>query len=246
MEKLITILSCIIVGQLAQSKEIISAFGKTAQTEFNGWSVSPYNAFDDVKFSENGIEIYSANGGDYTLSFQSKIISLKDYTSVQLNLAFNSLQNAHLNFVDIAVSNDGKVWKNLNVNQKELTAEFENTDLQTQYLKISANLSLNSNAIFQFTDLELSGEKKKTELEEQLREIKEEKPFFVFCFNRSITVETKLESSYTIVITNLAGQNVFSFETAESTRIEPDLNDGIYIVSIIQNEQLIFNKKIIF
>ena len=174
------------------------------------------------------------------------MVELQDYSNIQIQLNFLSTQNAKLNFVDAALSSDGKAWSYLAVDQKLLSADIENANSDFKHLKISVNLSLKSNAIFQFTDLELSGNKNKTELQEQLPEVKQEQPFFVFCFNRSITVETKLESPYTIVITNLAGQNVFYYETSESTRIEPELNDGIYIVSIIQNQQLIMNKKVIF
>lgn len=246
MKKLVALIVCLLALQLTQSKEIITAFGKTAKTEFNGWSVQPYNAFNELDFNEDGITVSSLQGGDYTVNFQTKLAILKDYYFVELSLAFAELQNTKLNFVDVSISEDGKHWTNISVNQKLLTAEFENASLTFQFLKISANLSLQSNAIFRFTDVVLSGEKKKTILEEQLPEIKEENPFFVFCFNRSITIETKLESPYTIVITNLAGQNVFALETIESTRIEPDLNDGIYVVSILQNQEIIFNKKVIF
>ena len=232
MKKLGATICCIVALQFAQSKEIIAAFGKTANIAFNGWSVEPYAAFSDVIFNEGGIELHSINGGDYTINFQHKMVELQDYSNIQIQLNFLSTQNAKLNFVDAALSSDGKAWSYLAVDQKLLSADIENANSDFKHLKISVNLSLKSNAIFQFTDLELSGNKNKTELQEQLPEVKQEQPFFVFCFNRSITVETKLESPY--------------YETSESTRIEPELNDGIYIVSIIQNQQLIMNKKVIF
>src|SRR5687767_6088974 len=120
------------------------------------------------------------------------------------------------------------------MDQNNYRAVIANTDKSLKYLRFAINVSFESHGYLECSYFRLAGENEPV-IEERATPPAEEDPFFVFCFNKSVTVETKTDQPYEVTIYNLAGQVVFTEKHAGSTRIEHDLPEGSYVVAIMQD-----------
>lgn len=226
------------------SNQVLLECGTSTGNGFDGWSIEPYAAFTNVTFTEETIAFYAENGGDYSIVLIRKIEVMKEFSSLNLSFGFSNFENCTLNQVDVFASSDGKAWESIRVSQTEYKTIFENNK-GFQFIKLVANVSCSRKGYLECSYFRLSSDEEVAvnEAPPTVPEIREE--FFIFFFNRSVNVETQNELPYEIVFTNLSGQVVYSESSVGSTRVESELPDGIYIISIIQNKQVLRTKKII-
>ena len=228
------------------SKDILLECGATTRNGFNGWTISPYDVFDNVIFTDETVDFYSDNGGDYTISLTRKIEAMRDYSIIDLTVEINAIENCTVNYVDAFVSEDGKNWTTVLLDQTTFKSIINNEKGLYQFLKIAINTSFESAGYLQFAYLKVEGENdwEMQEIETVPQTIST--PFFIFCFNKSINVETKSEEPYDVIFSNIAGQIVYTETSNGSTRIETDLPEGVYVISIFQNGEFLQSKKVIF
>ena len=245
MERGIGFAVLLLVCSTAFSANFVYECGKSSAQGFNGWSVQPYTAFTRVDFTEETVSFYMENGGDYTILLTRKIEDMQSYKTMQYDIRFDVIENCVLNAVDVFASADGKNWKRMEQGPDELSGIIENPG-NYQYVRIAADVSFYKDGYLECSYFKLAGEDpvKAVDSEEEL--IEEMTEFFVFCFNKSINVETQNEEVYEVIFTNVAGQIMYRETALGSTRIESGLPEGVYIISIVQNGQVIHTKKVLF
>lgn len=227
------------------SNNLIHACGFSAENDFSGWSVNPYKAFSEVEFKEETVAFHVKDGGDYTLLLTRKISEMKTYSQLDFNVRFDKIQNCILNNVDVFVSPDGKNWTATETDANGLHKIIAD-DPSFEHVRIAANISFQSNGFIECTYFSVEGNDPVSLVSEDEIPVETAEDFFVFCFNRSVNIETQSEGAYEILFTNLAGQIVYRESSVGSTRIVAELPDGMYIVSVVQDGVLVKTKKVIF
>lgn len=245
MERRIGFAVLLLAGSTALSNEVVYECGKSSSSGFNGWSVSPYSAFSEVEFREETVAFHVENGGEYTLILTRKIQTMKSFSKLSFDIRFDEIENCILNFVDVYASADGKNWQSIETDQDNLTGLIEN-ETGFEYVRIAANVSFYKNGYIECSYFRLEGEDPVSMIAAGEEPETERNEFFVFCFNKSINVETQNEAPYEVIFTNLAGQIMYRESAVGSTRIESGLPEGIYLVSVIQHGQILQTKKVVF
>jgi len=247
MTKKLLLFALSITVSTSFSKDILLECGTTTRTSFNGWTIYPYNVFDNVIFTDETIDFHAGNnGGDFTISLTRKIEAMKEYAELNLAVEINSIHGCIIHSIDAFVSEDGKNWALVELDQSNFQASFQNENLNYQFLKIAVNVSFEPSGYLQIGYVKVEGS---TNWEMELIEPEPQiisNPFFVFCFNKTINVETKSEQPYDVIFSSISGQIVYTETAIGSTRIETDLPEGIYVISIFQNGEFLQSKKVIF
>jgi hypothetical protein len=225
--------------------DLLLECGGSSRNAFNGWFVEPFNVFSDVVFSDESIGFYMENGGDYTVSLTRKIEAMADYALLDMTLSVEALENCTVNNIDLYTSPDGRTWSAVPMDQNNYRAVITNANRSLKFLRFAMNVSFEAHGYLQCSYFKLEGEHEPV-IEESTEIISEEKPFFVFCFNKSISIETKTELPYEVIFYNLAGQAVYSEKNTGSTRIEHNLPEGTYVITIVQGGVICHTKKVIF
>lgn len=244
MAKFLFTLPILLSCTLGFSKDLLMECGGTSRNPFNGWSIHPFNVFDNVVFSDESIGFFIENGGDYTVSLTRKIEAMRNYALLDLTLKVDAVENCKVNHVDLYVSADGHNWSLVPVDPNNNHTTIANPGGQFKYLRFAINISARGQGYLECSYFKMEGDNEP--VIEEIEPAVEEISFFVFCFNKSINVETKSEDQYEIVLCNLAGQIVHSETTIGSTRIETDLPEGVYVVSVIQDGEIKQTKKVVF
>jgi hypothetical protein len=226
-------------------QDLLLECGGQSRNAFNGWFIEPFNVFSDVVFTDESIGFYMENGGDYTVSLTRKIETMADYPLLDMTLNVEAAENCFVNHIDLYASPDGRTWSAVPMDQNNYRAVIINADQSYKFLRFAINVSFKSHGYLQCSYFRLSGEQKPV-IEESAETISEEKPFFVFCFNKSVSIETKTELPYDVIFYNLAGQAVYTEKNTGSTRIEHDLPEGTYVITIVQEGVICHTKKVIF
>jgi len=229
------------------TKDILLECGTSTRTGFNGWTIQPYAVFDTIIFTDETIDFYAGNnGGDFTISLTRKIEAMKEYAELDLAVEINSIHGCVIHSIDAFFSEDGKSWTFVKLDQSNFQASINNEKMDYQFLKIAVNVSFEPSGYLQCGYVKIEGENnwEMALIEPEPQIISN--PFFVFCFNKTINVETKSEQPYDVIFTSISGQIVYTETAIGSNRIETDLPDGIYIISIFQNGEFLQSKKVIF
>ena len=246
MERRIGFAVLLLMSGNALAGEVVYECGSRTTAAFNGWRVDPYAAFSAIEFKEETVAFHVANGGEYTLRLTRQIEAMKAFSTLQFDIRFGEISNCILNFVDVLVSKDGRIWKAVDVDQSDLTG-FIHDAADYSFFQIAANVSFFKDGFIECSYFKLEGEDP-VELVSEPAPVIEEVPeaFFVFCFNKSINVETKNELPYEVIFTNLAGQVVYRESAVGSTRVESGLPEGVYLISILQQGAVMQKKKVVF
>ncbi len=245
MERGVAILTLLFSSAASFSNQVILECGLNTRNGFNGWSVEPYAAFTNITFTEETVSFYVENGGDYSIVLTRKIESMQEFSSLNLSLGFSNFENCTLNNVDVYASTDSKNWVNIKLDQTDYETVFENQN-GFRFIKLVANVSSLNNGYLECTYFKLSSDEELAISELEPEKVDTKSEFFIFFFNRSVNVETQNELPYDIVFTNLAGQVVYSESSVGSTRIESELPDGVYVISVVQNKKVMRTKKVVF
>lgn len=215
---------------------------------FNGWSIQPYKAFTNVVFEDHAILVEKESGGNVSLELVRQFSDLSLYNLVEVNYSVAAMRNCSLNDVEIAVSTDRKNWKTIassSTNEKS----FFTKKLEAKFLKIKLTADFRNEGVLAINRLVVVNHDEKNEIVPEVNNeeiILPHEDFFMFFYNRSVNIETTTEEPYQLIISNLAGQIVYSDNGTGSTRFEPELNAGAYIISILRNGELVKSKKVVF
>jgi len=245
MERGCGIAVLLLVSGTTFSKETLLECGTQTSNGFNGWSLSPFAAFSAVEFKDETVAFYVKDGGEYTLNLTRKIETMRDFAQMDFNIRFDRFENCVLNFVDVYASEDGRIWKALDVDQSDFSGVINNAG-NYQFIRIAANVSFFRDGFIECSYFKLESDDPVSLESVTAPEPVVVKEFFVFCFNKSINVETQSELAYEVVFTNLAGQVVYRESSVGSTRVVSELPEGVYIISIVQNNHVVETKKVIF
>lgn len=224
--------------------------GEGSENGFNGWTVKGLNQNAHLYFEQKHLEIFSHQSGECSLELTKKIDDMVGFTDINISFDLEELNNCSINYATAYLSSDGKNWKAINsdANNESVSARTEKMDCS--FIKLVANITFFKEGRMSVKRAFVTGSYNKNPKPEialiktgpaavQVKEM-----FLVFDFENKINIETQNDEPYEFVLTNLAGQIVQREKSIGSTRFETEVSEGIYIVSIIQNNKLITTKKV--
>jgi len=226
------------------SKEILLECGIATGKGYNGWYIDPVNNLSDLIFTDETVAFYTEQKGDFTFLMTKKINLFSSYSLLNLEFDFTPIENCKINYVDVYVSEDNKNWRSIqNSNRLYKTTISENVE-KISFLRLAVNVSFFGVGSFEATYFKLTGENTLV-ADQNFSEIFVQDDFFIFSFNKSVSIETKDDAIYEIVIINMAGQIVYTEKTTGSSRVETNFPEGIYIVSIVKDGKIYSTKKLV-
>ena len=224
--------------------EIILECGKGSDNNFNGWYIHPYNAFEALDFYENHVEFISEAGGEYSISLSRKIPQMSEYANLLIEFNFETIENCRLNTVTVYLSKDGIHWDAVQEEATQKGVTIENPDLDYQYVKAIADITFYTNGKISWDYAKIEGEYTLSMEETEIPAREEGNAYHIFSYNKVINIECDTEKEYTVLITNLAGQIQYHESGFGPEKISTNYPNGIYIVHIIQNHEMITTKKV--
>lgn len=244
MKRAMVISAVIAICQTAFGNQIILECGKSSGKDFNGWSIAPYEAFSEVSFEGESIQLKVDQGGDYTLILSRHISEMKDFESSQFEIEFTELRNCALNQVDFFASRDGKSWEYVAVNAGDLSGTINSKEYE--YFKVAAQISFSRSGSLICSYFRLEGSNPVAVAVVEPAESAIQNTFFAFCFNGIVNVETQSEEPFQLYLTNLAGQICYQASGVGSTRFEPNVSEGMFILTVVQGSEVKLTKKLVF
>ena len=237
-------------GEISNNTKTLFHCGEGSENGFNGWYISGLDANAHVYFEQKHLEIFSHQSGNCSLELTKKIDDMVGFNDINVSFELEELANCQINYATAYLSSDGKNWTpvNKNINNEMVSARVEK--MNCTYLRLVANITFFNEGRMSVKRAFVTGaysKKPKPEIAAiktgpaatQIKEM-----FLVFDFEKNINIETQNEEPYEFVLTNLSGQIVQREKSIGSTRFETEVSEGIYIVSIIQNNKLIATKKV--
>ena len=229
MTKTLLLIALAITVSKSFSKDILLECGTSTRNGFNGWMISPFDVFDQVLFTDETIDFYANNqGGDYTISLTRKIESMKDYSQLELSVEINAIHNCFVNSINVFVSEDGRSWTTIQLDQTNYLATIQNENLSLQFLKIAVNVSFEPSGYLQCSYVKLEGE---NDWEMELIEPEPQvitNPFFFFFFNKTKKCNFKLNK---FIESSLNSSSVKKFKK-KSTEIISSKNKFINSIKL--------------
>ncbi len=251
MKHLILLLAVSLISTYSNTKELLFECGTNAKANFNGWQVEPYQAFDNISFTENEIEIYSENGGDYSISLIKKIEDMVGYSTLFIDMNFDVRNNCEINYANVYLSKNGKTWDAIPDRADLENVQITNSLMNYTFVKTVIDVRFFENGILSFNHFKVEGEYESNEIQEEAIVSQLPKPtnadpkFHIFSYQKVINVETKSDLDYEIYISDIKGQVVYHSDKNGSSRIEANYPNGIYIISIIQDNRIVSTKKLV-
>lgn len=246
MRQIFLILSITLSPILSNSKELLYECGLNTENNFNGWTVHPMAVFDNIGFYENEIEFYAENGGDYSIAFSRKIEDMIGYSTIFVDLNFEELNNSTVNYANVYLSTNGKKWDAISKRADLGEVQITNSLMNYMFVKIVVNITFFSEGIVSLNKVKIAGEyESAVEETRDVQPIDEDPLFHIFSYQKVINIETKTAEDYKIYITDMRGQVIYQTDKNGSSRVEADYPNGIYIISIIQNNKIIQSKKVV-
>lgn len=223
---------------------------------FEGWMLSGLSHETITYFEKDHIEFFQHNPGNYSIGFEKKIEDMIGYTDICVTADVGSIENCNVNYTTAYISKDGKTWIPLNDDVRN-GAQFYSEKMEFMFVKVVADITFFNQGRFRmnkatvYGDYNLRKSKPAFVLSEMAataygpaaQQIYDE--FFIFSYENNINVETKNGKHYEFVLSNLLGQVIFKEKSKGSRRFEMDVPDGIYFVTIIQDDKLITTKKVV-
>ena len=230
--------------------------GVGTERGFEGWMLSGLSDETITYFEKDHIEFFQHNPGNYSIGFEKKIEDMIGYTDLRIAATIDAMENCVINYATVYVSKDGKDWCPLNDDVRN-SADFYAEKMEFMFIKIVADITFFQQGRFRMNNAVVYGNYKvrKCKPEFNLTEmsatasgpaanqLKEE--FFVFSYDKNINIETENQDDYEFVLSNLLGQVILKEKSQGSRRFETDVPDGIYFVTIIQDDKLITTKKVV-
>lgn len=252
MKRTLVILLFLLVGGTMSAKEVLFTCGEGRDQGFEGWTIQPYKPFEWVDFSENQLSLYCEKGGEYSITLMRELDELVGYSTLFLDLAMEISPYSLINHVNVFFSMDGSHWDAVQDDALNKEVQLTNGRMNYLFVKIVANVSFFTAGKLTFKGLTVSGE-----YESELEPVQEEETlvvdphpvhpdlgFYIFCYNGVITVETQNEKPYEAVLINLSGQIIQRTYGNGSMQFQTECPAGIYLVTIIQDNQVLSTTKV--
>ena len=233
--------------------EQLFSCGVDSEKGFNGWGVKGVNDDVNIYFDNKQIEFFSHQANNYNISFTKRLDQMIGFSDLIISFGFGEAENCELKHATVYLSEDGKDWRALNQNAKHTAVQSYSENMNLLYLKLVTNVSFYSEGRFRLRSARVFGDytlnkhnppkefrlMKKGPAADQLKQI-----FHVFSFKKKINIETKSQEEYKFILYDTKGRIVKEDIGTGSKRFETPYKDGIYFVSIIQNNKLIITKKV--
>lgn len=244
MKQTLLIWAATLFGVHAYGGEVIMECGRGSDNNFNGWYIHPHSVFEGLNFYDSHVEFVSNSGGDYSISLSRKIPEMSDYSNLQIEFHFETIENCRLNNITVYMSRNGEDWEAVQQEATNSGVEIENPDLDYEYVKAVANVTFYANGKISWDYAKIEGDYTLSMEEQPLRAREPEDDFYIYSYNKVINIECRTEEDYTVLVTNLAGQIQYHESGFGSERIEADYPPGIYIVHIIKDFQMVTTRKV--
>lgn len=240
----------------AGKMKVLFQCGKGTERGFEGWMLTGLSHETITYFERDHIEFFQHNPGNYSIGFEKKIEDMIGYTDLCITADVGAMENCNVNYTTAYVSKDGKSWIPLNDDARE-GATFYSQKMEFMFVKVIADITFYNQGRFRMNKATVYGDYnvKKSRPEFVLSEMatiangpaahQVYDEFFIFSYENNINIETKNEKQYEFVLSNLLGQVIHQEKSKGSRRFEVDVPDGIYFVTIIQDDKLITTKKIV-
>ena len=238
---------CLFLGGIAMADEVILECGQNSGNNFNGWAIPNYHLFDRVDFHENSIEFYREVGGNLPIIVSKKVDDLSEYLNLSILFNFQANYNAEVVMVTYYLSEDGINWVAVEESRNNKAVEISHYSDYT-YVKAIANVLMEEDGSVSCDYFKLEGKRPALASNDSNSWLDDEKTaatFKVFPFRDFINIETQSEEVYQIQVTAISGKIIYRETQLGSTRIDLDnASKGIYIVTIIQNNQIVQSQKV--
>jgi hypothetical protein len=240
--------------------------GVGTERGFEGWTLSGLSNETITYFEKDHIEFFQHNPGNYSIGFEKKIEDMIGFTDLRLSASIDEVENCLINTVTAYISKDGLKWQPLNKDVRN-GANYYAEKMEFMFVKIVANISFFKEGRFRMNHAAVYGDykvrKRKTDfsltnmasvaegnVSAQIKNAiwpwdQKEEEFFVFSYQKSVNIETKIEGEYEFVLSNLLGQVIVLEKSQGSMRFETNVPDGIYFVSILRDDKVITTKKVV-
>ena len=230
--------------------------GVGTEKGFDGWMLSGLSHETITWFEKDHIEFFQHHPGNYSIGFEKKIDDMIGYTDLRLSTEINAVENCQVNCATAYVSKNGKEWIALNKDPR-YGAGFYSEKMEFMFVKIVADITFYHEGRFRMNRATIYGDYhiRKSKPDFELSELAKiangpasnqiYEAFFIFSFDKKINVETQSDNGYEFVLSNLLGQVVLREKSKGSRRFEVDVPDGIYFVTILQDDKLITTKKVV-
>lgn len=245
MKQTVLLWAMSLFGIHAFSGEILIESGTDKDDNFNGWYVTPFALFSNMEFHDDYVEFFSENGGEISIELMRKIPAMSDFAELIVEFRFDELINSRLNTISIYASRDGLHWEAIPEDATYKAVQFANPDYAFTYLKAVANVTFFSNGKMRWNYTRVEGKEDAPETAAVTSLAKEEELFTVFTFDKAITIRTAEEKPYTIMVTNMSGQIVHYEKVNGPRKIDTNFKDGVYIIHILQDDQMVKTQKVV-
>lgn len=225
--------------------------GEGSESGFNGWYVKGLNPNSHVYFEQKHLEIFSHQSGNCSLELTKKIDDMVGFNDINVSFDLEELANCQINYATAYLSADGKTWNAIQNNAHNEMVSGRVEKMNCTYLRLVANITffqegrMSVNRAFITGAYTANHESPIAAISTGPAAVQVKEMFLVFDFENKINIETQNEEPYEFIVTNMAGQVLQREQSVGSTRFETELSKGIYLVSIIQNNQLIITKKVV-
>ena len=233
--------------------EQLFSCGEGSESGFNGWMINGVSDAVNIYFENKRIEFFSHQANNFDISFTKRLDQLIGFTDLNISFGFDEIENCDLNYATVYLSEDGKHWDAINENAKHGTVTNYSEKMNLLYLRLVTNVSFHNEGRFSLNSARVHGDytlgkhnppaefglATKGPAANQLRQI-----FHVFSFDKRINIETKNQEEYKFVLYDNKGRIVKEDVGVGSKRFETPYKDGVYFVSIIQDNKLIITKKV--
>jgi hypothetical protein len=249
MKRGLVVLIFCLAGSRVVAQDVLLECGQNSGNNFNGWLVDPYSVFDEILFEETGTTFYSAAGGNFSVSLTKKVDDLNDYQRLSMLFNFEPVKNCVLEHVVYSISEDGKKWRHLNLSRNNVALTVANDSLDIRFIRATATAEFGENGslVCDYVKVEGLDPVTLTTVEEKTEEVVETEAFYIFNFEHTLNIETKIDTPYEVLITSITGHVVYRERVVGSNRIQlPEDLLGIYIVNVIYENTFQASKKVVF
>ncbi|MFT4600592.1 MAG: hypothetical protein ACI857_000768 [Arenicella sp.] len=233
--------------------EQLYSCGEGSESGFNGWMINGVSDAVNIYFENKQIEFFSHQANNFDISFTKRLDQLVGFSDLNIAFDFDAVENCELNHATVYLSEDGKHWNPINKDAKNGAVTNYSEKMNLLYLKLVTNVSFYNEGRFKLRSASVMGDytlgrnnppkefglATKGPAAVQLKQI-----FRVFSFEKRINIETQNDEEYRFVLYDTKGRIVKEDVGMGSKRFETPYKDGVYFVSIIQNNKLIITKKV--
>lgn len=249
MRKLLIGLLLLSIARVSFGQTILLECGQNSGKNFDGWFVENHHPFDAIEFDAYSVAFEHWLGGNFAVTLTRKIEAIKEYDLIQLLFNFEVIRDCKIENVTYYVSEDGKNWDAINASRNNVAITIENIDHTIAYVKVVVNTQFEEDGRIALNYAKIEGDMREIQ-PIKLSQIEVKEPtddFFIFNYENMLNIETNSEKNYDLILTSTSGNIVYRNTYNGSNRVElpSNINRGMYVVTIIQNNAFSASKKVL-